>query len=78
MKISVREAERLSLEQIRAFLEASEEVHFEGEKREEIYGWVSRNRYILSRVFGCKEACALLPQRQRRTEKEIETASGKT
>ena len=45
---------------------------------EKIYGWVSRNRYILSRVFGCKEACAILPQRQRRTEKEIETASGKT
>jgi len=37
----VREAEKLSLEQIQAFLEASEEVEFEGEKREEIYGWMS-------------------------------------
>lgn len=36
------QAEKLSLEQIRAFLEASEEVHFEGEKREEIYCWISR------------------------------------
>lgn len=37
----MREAEKLSLEQIQAFLEASEEVEFEGEKREEIYGWMS-------------------------------------
>jgi len=42
---------------------------------EKIYAWVARNRYILSRVFGCKEACALLPQRERRNEKEIQTAS---
>jgi transposase InsO family protein len=46
LKISVQQAERLSLEQIRAFLEASEEVHFEGEKREEIYGWVSRTLQV--------------------------------
>src|SRR3954468_8260410 len=32
---------------------------------EKIYGWVSRNRYLLSRLFGCKEACALLPERKR-------------
>lgn len=30
-----------------------------------VYKWVSRNRYILSRVFGCKEACAVLPKRER-------------
>jgi hypothetical protein len=41
LKISVRQAEKSSLDQIQAFLEASEEVQFEGEKREEIYGWVS-------------------------------------
>ena len=29
-----------------------------------VYQWISRNRYILSRVFGCKEACAILPQRR--------------
>ena len=38
----MQQTEKLSLEQIRAFLEASEEVHFEGEKRDEIYGWISR------------------------------------
>jgi predicted DCC family thiol-disulfide oxidoreductase YuxK len=30
-----------------------------------IYRWVSRNRHVLSRVFGCKDACALLPKRDR-------------
>ncbi|PYL01235.1 MAG: hypothetical protein DME19_02340 [Verrucomicrobia bacterium] len=44
---------------------------------EKIYTWVARNRYILSRVFGCKEACAVLPQRERRNEKEIQTAGSK-
>ena len=29
------------------------------------YRWISRNRYILSRLFGCKEACAILPARRR-------------
>jgi predicted DCC family thiol-disulfide oxidoreductase YuxK len=32
------------------------------------YGWISRNRYLLSRVFGCKEACAIMPQRKRANE----------
>jgi transposase InsO family protein len=48
LKISVQQAEKLSLEQIRAFLEASEEVHFEGQKREEIYGWISRTLQVHS------------------------------
>ena len=30
-----------------------------------IYGCVSRNRHLLSRVFGCKGACAIVPQRER-------------
>jgi len=34
--------ESLSLEQIRAFLEASDEVLFEGRHREEVYAWVGR------------------------------------
>lgn len=34
--------ERLSLEQIRAFLDASGEVQFEGRHREEVYGWVEQ------------------------------------
>ena len=33
---------RLSLEQIRVFLEASDEVAFEGRNREEVYGWVDQ------------------------------------
>lgn len=44
----MRQAEKLSLDQIRAFLEASEEVRFEGEKREEIYGWISETLQIHS------------------------------
>lgn len=32
----------MSLEQIRAFLEASEEIQFEAAEREEVYGWVTR------------------------------------
>jgi len=35
-------AEKLSLEQIRAFLEASGEVGFEGRNRAEVYGWVNQ------------------------------------
>jgi len=38
----VRNGERLSQEQIRAFLEASDEVQFEGANRAEVYSWVSR------------------------------------
>jgi len=30
-----------------------------------VYGGVSRNRHLLSRVFGCKSACAIMPQRER-------------
>ncbi len=32
----------MSLEQIRAFLEASHEVQFEGRNREDVYGWVGQ------------------------------------
>lgn len=38
----MRNGEQLSLEQIRAFLEATDEVEFEAANRGEIYGWVSR------------------------------------
>lgn len=30
-----------------------------------VYRWISRNRHLLSRLFGCKGACAILPERQR-------------
>ena len=35
-------SEKLSLEQIRAFLEGSDGVQFEAENREQLYGWVDR------------------------------------
>ena len=31
---------------------------------ERIYAWISRNRYWISRAFGCKGACALVPDRR--------------
>jgi len=38
----VYEAEKLSLDQIEAFLNASAEIRFEGENREQVYGWVEQ------------------------------------
>lgn len=38
----MKNGERLGLEQIRAFLEATDEVEFEAANRSEVYGWVSR------------------------------------
>lgn len=35
---------------------------------ERVYMWVSRNRHLLSRIFGCKQACAILPARKRQGE----------
>ena len=32
---------------------------------ERIYASISRNRHLLSRFFGCKEACSILPARER-------------
>lgn len=40
MNISVHEAEKLSLEAIGRFVEASEEIRFEGANRRQVYGWV--------------------------------------
>ena len=34
-----------------------------------IYRWVSRHRLLFSRVFGCKDACAILPARKREQDK---------
>ena len=36
-----------------------------------VYARVSRNRYLLSRWFGCAGACAVLPARQRSTDKSL-------
>jgi transposase InsO family protein len=40
--ISMEDGETLSLEQIRAFLEASGEVRFQAQNRGELYGWVNQ------------------------------------
>ena len=42
MNISVHEAEKLSLEAMGRFVEASEELRFEGENRQQIYSWVEQ------------------------------------
>ena len=36
---------------------------------EKLYQWVARNRQSLSRLFGCKDACALMPSRKREGDK---------
>lgn len=38
----MHEAEKLSLEAIGRFVEASEELRFEGENRQQVYGWLER------------------------------------
>jgi hypothetical protein len=38
----VHQAEKLSLEEIGRFVEASEGLRFEGEGREQVYGWIER------------------------------------
>ena len=38
----MHEAEKLTLDQIEAFLNASEEIRFEGENRQQVYGWVEQ------------------------------------
>jgi transposase len=42
LTIHVHEADKLSLEQIGAFLNASQEIGFEGETREQIYHWIEQ------------------------------------
>jgi transposase InsO family protein len=42
LNVSVQTKQGLSLEEIRAFLKASHEICFEGQTREEVYGWVNQ------------------------------------
>jgi transposase InsO family protein len=42
VNVSVHQAEKLNLEGIRRFVEASEEIRFEGANRAQVYGWVER------------------------------------
>jgi len=46
----MEDGEKLSLEQIRALLEASEEVCFQAQHRGEVYGWV--NRTLVQHDYG--------------------------
>jgi predicted DCC family thiol-disulfide oxidoreductase YuxK len=39
---------------------------------EKVYQWISRNRHLLSRLFGCREACSILPSRARQREEKVE------
>ena len=32
---------------------------------ERVYTWISRNRHVISKLFGCHEACQLMPVRSR-------------
>ncbi len=32
---------------------------------EKVYQWISRNRLVLSRLFGCGDACGWVPERKR-------------
>lgn len=32
---------------------------------EKVYMWISRNRLLLSKLFGCKGACAIMPERKK-------------
>src|ERR1035438_7521688 len=38
----MEDGEKLSLEQIRAFVEGSGEIRFKGKDRKEVYGWMTR------------------------------------
>jgi len=42
---------------------------------ERLYRWVSRHRHLLSRLFGCKDACAIMPARKRRDDVAVELQS---
>lgn len=38
---------------------------------ERLYQWVSRNRHLLSRFFGCQGACTIMPARRREGEEAL-------
>ena len=38
-----------------------------------VYKQISRNRHLLSRLFGCKDSCRILPQKKRSDESAIAT-----
>lgn len=38
---------------------------------EKVYAWVSRNRHRISKIFGCKGACQIVPARRRQQDKVL-------
>ena len=38
---------------------------------ERVYACISRNRHHLSKLFGCKDACSILPARKRDQDKVV-------
>lgn len=53
----MEEGGNLSLERIRAFLEASGEVCFQAQNREELYGWV--NQLLRQQNYGQLRGCLI-------------------
>jgi transposase InsO family protein len=60
VKIRMDDAEKLSLEAIGRFVEASEEIRFAAENREQLYGWVERVLVGQGYAQQCKAARGLL------------------
>ena len=58
----MREAEKLSLEQIRAFLESSEPIRFEDAHRSEVYEWIGSTLWRQQYREQGKEARGLIRQ----------------
>jgi transposase InsO family protein len=56
LNISVHEAEKLSLEAIGRFVEASEEIRFESANRHQVYGWVER--LLIQQEYGIQGKAA--------------------
>jgi len=63
--ISMEEGEKLSLEQIRAFLEANGEVCFQAHSRGELYGWFHQSGLRSVETGGQRTGAALLGQHDR-------------
>ena len=59
----MHEAEKLSLEQIAAFLQASEEIRFKAQSREQVYHWIEQLGAADKAVnlVGCKSPYHQLP-----------------
>lgn len=44
---------------------------------ETVYMWISRNRHLLSRWFGCQGACTIMPTRKRENEQQLDASEAK-